>query len=114
MSENMSPKLAPPVARQGEPKNPWRNRSTRRPPILLTNAVGTVRMTNNARVAMYGGLRPMEGISLKGAQSMGPRPYASTYRARPSEATVIETPNAAITPGSLGAYIAEPIYTARV
>ena len=78
MRENMSPKLAPPVARHGEPKNPCRNRRNNRPPMLSTSAVGTLRMTNKANVAMYGGFRPILGISLNGAQSIGPRPYANT------------------------------------
>lgn len=36
---------APPLARQGLPKNPCRKRSTRRPAKFLTRAVGMERMT---------------------------------------------------------------------
>jgi hypothetical protein len=43
----MSPMLAPPVARHGLPKNPCKNRSAKRPPKLLTTAVGMLRITKS-------------------------------------------------------------------
>jgi hypothetical protein len=41
--------------------------------------VGIWSMTNTNNVAMYIGLRPICGISLIGAQSIGPSPYPATY-----------------------------------
>ena len=43
---NMSCMEAGAVARQGEPKKPWRKRRKRSPPMLWANAVGTQRITN--------------------------------------------------------------------
>jgi hypothetical protein len=99
---NMSWKLAPAVARHGEPKNPSKNRRTSRPAKLSTRDVGMVRMTNMANVMMYGVVRPIAGISLSGLNIIGPIPYANTYRARPSEDAVWPTWNSSITPASLG------------
>ena len=47
----MSCIVAPPLARQGLPKNPWRKRRTRRPAKLLTRAVGMDMMTKRVKVA---------------------------------------------------------------
>lgn len=44
------------------PKKPVRNRRTRRPPKLLTNAVGIQSTANIIIVITYGGLRPTAGI----------------------------------------------------
>jgi len=74
MSEYMSCRVAPPVARHGEPKKPWRKRRTIRPAKLSTRAVGTRRITKMAYEIMYGGFRPMIGISLRGEKSSGPIP----------------------------------------
>ena len=46
----MSCIVAPPLARQGEPKKPWRKRRTRRPAKFLTRAVGMERMTKMRKV----------------------------------------------------------------
>lgn len=48
----MSCRLAPPVARQGEPKKPRRNRRTSKPAKFSTRAAGTQRMTKMAMVIM--------------------------------------------------------------
>jgi len=50
--ENMSLRVAPPVARAGDPKNPIRNRKTRRPPMLFTSDAGIARIVKMANVAM--------------------------------------------------------------
>ena len=105
---------APPVARQGLPKKPCKNRSTSRPPILFTSAAGTQRITKSAMVTIYGGLRPTEGISLIGEKMSGPVPYAKTYNARPSAATSGPIPKMGSMKGSEDAKMAEPIYTASV
>lgn len=88
----MSCSEAPPVARHGEPKKPCKNLSTMRPAMLSTKAVGMQRMTNMPKLTMYGGLRPIEGISLRGEKSSGPSPYARTYSERPNEVTSRLTP----------------------
>ena len=72
----MSPRLAPPVARQGDPKNPRRKRRAIKPPKLETREVGTERATNMMNVSMYGGLRPMAGTSDIDEKIMGPVPSA--------------------------------------
>src|SRR6266498_3793482 len=110
----MSCMVAPPFARQGLPKNPWRNRRTRSPPRLSTRAVGTARITYMANVATYGTFPPNSGISLIGEKINGPNPSISgisrrlhvswycdlhpmTYKANPNEALNSATPNLAIT-----------------
>ena len=54
----MSPILAPPVARTGEPTKPVMKRKARSMPKFTASAVGTCKTTNNAKVPMYIGLRP--------------------------------------------------------
>lgn len=46
----ISEKVAAPVAKQGEPKNPVKNLSTKSPAKFSTKAVGMHRMTNIAKV----------------------------------------------------------------
>ncbi|CAI6333275.1 unnamed protein product [Periconia digitata] len=107
----MSCRLAPPVAKAGLPKNPWRKRSTTRPAKLSTTDAGIVKMTKMAKEIMYGGFRPMIGISLRGEKRRGPMPYARTYMERPRDAILRVTPNCSMTPGMEGEYMAEPMYT---
>ncbi|KAI7972838.1 hypothetical protein EIK77_000725 [Talaromyces pinophilus] len=66
---------APPVAKQGEPKNPCRKRKTMSPGTLSTSAVGTLKTMKINIVAIYGGLRPTDGISERGLKNIGPNPY---------------------------------------
>ena len=76
--EYKSPILAPPVARHGLPKKPCRKRNTKSPATLFTRAVGMQRITKIPKVAMYGGLRPIIGISESGENTRGPVPYPRT------------------------------------
>jgi hypothetical protein len=48
----MSVKVAAPVAKQGLPKNPWRNRRTRNPEKELHRAVPTVNRMKMVNVMM--------------------------------------------------------------
>ncbi len=65
---------------------------------MSTSAVGTQRITKIANEPIYTVFRPTAGISLKGANIRGPRPYAKTYSASPREAADCETPNRFMTP----------------
>ena len=49
-------------------------------------------MTKIAIEIIYGGLRPMDGISLRGENRRGPMPYARTYSERPKDVTSRLTP----------------------
>jgi hypothetical protein len=49
--EYMSCMVAPPLARQGEPKKPWRKRRKMMAPRLSTTAVGAAMATKTANVA---------------------------------------------------------------
>lgn len=49
-SEYMSENVAPALARAGLPKNPWRNRKTKRPAKLSTTAVGNDNAKNRMKL----------------------------------------------------------------
>jgi hypothetical protein len=75
---NMSVIVAPPVARQGLPKNPVNSRKTRNIGMLTAKPVGSCNRTNARIVQKYTPPRPSVGISDIGLQSIGPSPYPLT------------------------------------
>lgn len=71
---------------------PAKNRRIASPAKFVTSAVGTWRIQKSARVMMYGGVRPIAGISVIGARKSGPTPYPRTKSESPRVAVTSPTP----------------------
>lgn len=70
----MSVKEAPPVLNMGDANRPCKNRRKRSPHMFFAKAVGIEIIMNNVIPRTYGMLRPIDGISDRGDQSIRPIP----------------------------------------
>ena len=117
---------APPIARHGLPKIPDRKRRETSAWKLFDRAVRTLKSMNNRKVREYTLLRPIEGISLRGPNIIGPMP-SSKWMSIQSDiamrylqdntniesgrlASCVDMPKAALTAPSFPAYIVEAAY----
>jgi hypothetical protein len=103
---NKSAFVPAPTARTGLPKNPAKNRHTRREPKFWENPAPSVKSIITGRDVLYTMLRPC--ISLNGAAKTGPNASPMTYNERPRRAAVDDTWNRSIIWCVAGVYTDEP------
>lgn len=98
-----------PVANGGLPRNPDKKRKTQNPVKFLTYTVAICSTQNRDKVMIYGGVRPIDGISEMGERMSGPTAYPRTNKDTPNVEAVIDTPNCSAPIEMAGAHMEDPM-----